>query len=427
VAAAIAVDIRATAVLIAVVAFAVVVSRPFQARTRRIAVRMATASSALAGRVAETATLVGDLRIFGVLGRARDQLARSIEASARLAREIQLSAVAVPALTRDATLAVLVVGMAVVVVGADVSLTVLGATVVLVLRALAHAQTLSSTLHRLADRSANLQPITERIEEWRPPGQAGWRRCRHIGKVELRGVSVAHGVDAPDALKETSLLVAGGEQLGVVGPTGAGKSTLAAVLLGLLRPREGLVLVDGFPLDEIDPAEWHARTAWVGQDPLLLTGTVRENIRFLRPQLADAAIERAAHAAVLGADLAHWRDGLDHHVGAAGAALSGGQRQRVALARALAGAPALVVLDEPTSALDVHAEAAVRDTLGALRGRASVVVMAHRLSTVNTCDRVAVVRAARIVALGPPGDLAETDPYFREALALSTPGRAAHA
>ena len=425
VAVAMVVDVRATAGLIAVVAFAVLVARPFQARTRRIAVRTAAASSELAGRVAETGRLAADLRIFGVGGRARDGLAGSVDTTARLAREIHLSANATPALTRDVTLAVLVLAMAVVVTSADVGLTVLGATVILLLRALAHAQTLSSTLHRLADRWANLGPIMERLEVWRPAAEPGRRPCRQIGEIELRDVSVAYAADAPDALAAASLVIGGGEQLGVIGPTGAGKSTLAATLLGLMTPRTGSVLVDGVPLGELDPADWHARVAWVSQDPLLLTGTVRENIRFLRPAVGDDAIERAARAAVLGADLDGWSDGLDHDVGPAGSALSGGQRQRVALARALAGDPQLVVLDEPTSALDVHTEAAVRETLAALRGRAIVVVIAHRLSTVNLCDRVAVMRAGRVVALGDPRELAERDRYFREALSLSASAPAA--
>ena len=422
--AAIAVDARATAALLAVVGFAVVIGRPLQLRMRRLATRASQAASELATRVAETSTMAGDLRIFGVRERAREQLATVVRSNGRLLRELQLATATGPALTRDATLGVLVLAMAIVVVAADVSLTVLSATVVLVMRALTHTQSLTATLHRLADRWANLEPITARLEDWRPQFESGRRRCGRIGDIELRGVSFAHARDAPDAVRDASLVVAAGEQLGVIGPTGAGKSTLAALLLGLLRPRDGLVLVDGVPLEEIDPRDWHARTAWVGQSPTLLSGTVRENIRFLRPQISDAAIERAARQAVLGADLDGWPDGLDHDVGPAGVALSGGQRQRVALARALAGTPDLVVLDEPTSALDVHTEVAVRETLGALRGSASVVVIAHRLSTINLCDRVAVLRDGQVVALGLPGELAHDDPYYREALALSAPGAA---
>ena len=335
-------------------------------------------------------------------------------------RELQLSAVAVPALMRDVTVAVLVLGMAVVVVGADVTLTVLGATVVLVLRALAHAQVLSSTLHRLADRSANLDPITERIEAWRPAARPGRRPCDRVGDIELRDVSVAHGdrrARCADTTEPRRRIRRAARRRRSDGRRQVHAGRRPARAAGATRGARRSPAAS--PLQEIDPAQWHARTAWVGQDPLLLGGTVRENIRFLRPHVSDDAIEQAAGPLSSSADVADWEDGLDHDVGPAGAALSGGQRQRVALARALAGAPELVVLDEPTSALDVHAEAAVRDTLTELRGRATVVVIAHRLTTVNLCDRVAVMRAGKLVALGPPGDLARNDPYFREALALS--------
>ena len=420
--AAMLVDVRATAGLLAVVVFAVLVGRPMQLRRRRLALRAAVAATTLAHRVAETVTLASDVRIFGVRDRARAAFASVVDTSTRLARDIQLAAAVGPVLTRDATLGVLVIAVAIIVVAADVSLTVLGATVVLVLRALSHAQALSTTLHRLADRWANLKPITDRLEQWETTVARGRRRCQRIGTVEVRAVSFAHADGAPDALREASLVVGDGEQLGIIGPTGAGKSTLAAILLGLLRPRDGRVLVDGVALDEIDAADWHSRIAWVAQDPALFTGTVRENIRFLREEIADESIAGAAQAAALDRDIAGWSDGLDHHVGPAGAALSGGQRQRIALARALAGEPDLVVLDEPTSALDVHTEAAVRATLAALRGSASVVVIAHRLSTINLCDRVAVLRDGQLVAIGPPDELAQEDAYYREALALSAPG-----
>ena len=179
------------------------------------------------------------------------------------------------------------------------------------------------------------------------------------------------------------------------------------------------MLVDDVPLAEIDPADWYRHTAWIGQEPRLLTGTVRENIRFFRPWVTDAAVERAAREAALEPDLAGWAEGLDRDAGPAGAALSGGQRQRIALARALAGDPALVVLDEPTSALDAHAEAAVRATLAALRGRATAVVIAHRLSTIRACDRVVVMRDGRVTAVGPPDEVSTSDRYLAEALTLA--------
>jgi ATP-binding cassette, subfamily B, bacterial len=207
--------------------------------------------------------------------------------------------------------------------------------------------------------------------------------------------------------------------VGVIGRTGAGKSTLASVLLGLLQPSQGTVSVGGVELERIDADDWHARTAWVGQDPRLLTGTVRDNIRFLRTEITDAAIEHAAASAGLSEELQRWPAGLDHNVGPAGAALSGGERQRVALARALAGNPDLIVLDEPTSALDVHTEEAVRQALNVARADRIVVIIAHRLSTVRACDRIAVLQAGRLEAVDAPAALESSNTYFREALAAS--------
>jgi len=157
----------------------------------------------------------------------------------------------------------------------------------------------------------------------------------------------------------------------------------------------------------------------VRQEPRLLTGTVRRNIRFLRDDVHDEEVRKAAEAAGLGPELESWPDGLEHNVGPAGAALSVGQRQRIVLARALAGHPDLLVLDEPTSALDAQTEAAVRDTIGRMRGRATVIVIAHRLSTLDACDRVAVLDDGRLAAFGPPGELAAAGGYYREALEFS--------
>jgi ABC-type multidrug transport system fused ATPase/permease subunit len=421
--AAVAVDVRATIALLAAVVLAIAIARAFRERTRRRSRANVDAIVALAAEVTETTDVAADLRVFGVTGRARERLGERLERSTRLAEEMQLAMGATPALTRDATIAVTVLGVAVLVTTVDIPLAVLGATVVLVMRALAHAQGLTSSFHRLAERAANVEHLRERLEEWRPKVPAGTRPCPRIGSVELRAVTFAHRPEEAAALRDVSLRLEPGEQLGVVGPTGAGKSTLAAIALGLLTPDSGEVLVDGVPLGLLDPADWHRLTAWVAQDPRLISGSVRDNIRFLRPHVGDAAVERAAHDAALAPDLASWDDGLDRDAGPAGAALSGGQRQRIALARALAGEPDLVVLDEPTSALDAHAEAAVRATLASLRGRATVIVIAHRLSTIRACDRLAVLREGRLVELGRPDEIAAAGSYLAEALALAAEGR----
>ena len=414
-----AISVWASLALLAVATLAVLLARPFRPRRRRAMERSTAAATTLAVETTETAGAARDLRVFGVVGAAQHRLGALIGEAARADRDARVIAVATPALTRDATVALLVVGLAVVVTSTDVSLPALGAAIVLMLRSLAHAQVVANLSVRLDDRRANLEVLEDRLRAWNRPVAHGTLPCPRVDRVELRGVGFTYRRAAEPALREVDLTLERGEQLGILGRTGAGKSTLALIVLGLLRPDVGTMLVDGTPIEQLRPRAWQARTAWVGQEPHLLTATVAENIRYLRDEIDDARMLEAAREAGLGPELARWPDGLEHHVGAAGARLSGGQRQRVALARALAGEPDLLVLDEPTSALDAHAEAAIRDALERWRRRGIVVVIAHRLSTIRRCDRIAIIEDGRLAALGAPDELAATNDYFRQVAALS--------
>jgi len=298
---------------------------------------------------------------------------------------------------------------------------VLGATIVLLLRAIGHAQAIASVSHGLTERAANLERVQRRLMMWRSVPQAvrGQVACAGIREIVLHDVGHTYEGAGRAALRGVNLTIRRGEQVGVIGRTGSGKSTLAGLLLGVLEVDEGRLEVNGTPLAELDPTSWRRLAAWVPQEPWLLDGTVADNIRFLRPELDDVAVLAAAELAGLGHELERWPEGIDHRTGSAGSALSGGQRQRVALARALAGSPELVVLDEPTSALDAHTEARVRHVLGLMREEATVVVIAHRLSTLAECDRVVVLDDGEVVATGSAAELADTSSYYREVVALS--------
>lgn len=207
--------------------------------------------------------------------------------------------------------------------------------------------------------------------------------------------------------------------VGIIGPSGAGKSTLVKLLLGVRDPSEGRVLVEGIDLREVDREWWTERVAFVAQDAQLFTGTVAENIRFFRHGIDDAAVRRAAARAHVLADVEALPEGFDTHLGERGSQLSGGQRQRLSIARAIAGGPDVLILDEPTSALDMRSEQLIRETLNELHGEQTVIVIAHRMSTLQQCDRLLVVDGGHLIAQGPPASLRHENEFYRKALELS--------
>ena len=186
----------------------------------------------------------------------------------------------------------------------------------------------------------------------------------------------------------------------MVGASGAGKSTLAALVPRLLDPSAGRVMIDGCDLRDLRLASLRAEVALVPQEPLLLPMSVADNIAFGRPQADRAAIVEAARAARAEAFIEALPEGYETRLGEGGQALSGGERQRLAIARALLTNAPVLVLDEPTAALDAESESAVMQTLAALRGRRTLLLIAHRLSTLRHADRIAVLDRGRLCESG---------------------------
>jgi ATP-binding cassette, subfamily B, bacterial len=221
------------------------------------------------------------------------------------------------------------------------------------------------------------------------------------GALEVRDVAFAYGGHRP-VVDGVSMTVRPGEVVGIVGPSGAGKSTLLRLLLGLLDPDRGDVVLDGMRLADIDRRMLPWLVAVVPQHPVVLSGSLAENVAFGRRLDRDRVVEALRRASLLG-DLPTLRLGIDTPVGEAGARLSGGQRQRLALARALYGRPRVLVLDEPTSALDALTERAIRSSLAEIG--CTQVIVAHRLATLQHADRVHVLDAGRVVDAGSPAEL----------------------
>jgi ATP-binding cassette, subfamily B, bacterial len=380
---------------------AVLAGRWPRARAAALARANSASNRVLATAVAETTHLARDLRLHGVAAAHVAGLDGPIRENGRLFAELRRHSRVVPACVRHGS----IVGVAAYLgtLGQLSTLAVgsLGATVLLIVRAIGYGQQVSAAIGSLADRETHLKRLGDALDRYRPSTPAGVRPATPVGVVEVSDLWFRHPAADLPVLRGVTMTVRPGEAVGIVGASGAGKSTLLHLLLGLLRPDAGRITAGGVDVADLDPDDWHRRVALVAQDPRLLSATVRDNIRFLRPEIDDEAIVRAAVAASLSDDLSGWPEGLDHPVGPLGGGLSAGQRQRVALARALAGSPEVLVLDEPTSTLDPANETAVVETIRRLRGRVAVVVVAHRTSTVDACDRVLALRDGVIRARDP--------------------------
>ncbi|WP_163863255.1 ABC transporter ATP-binding protein [Myxococcus eversor] len=264
-------------------------------------------------------------------------------------------------------------------------------------------KSLSGTLSQVLTGLAAAERLFALADEPAPPdtGDAAGPLSRAL---VLEGVKATYQ-DGREALRGVDLVVPAGKRVALVGPSGAGKTTLFSVLLGFLPSSGGRVLWDGAPLESLKPSSVRGQVAWVPQEPVLFSGTVRHNLRLGRPEATDAELWEAL-------TLAHAEDfvralpgGLDESVGERGSRLSGGQRQRLALARAFLCKPSVLLLDEPTSALDAASEAAVGAGLETLMRGRTVLVIAHRLSTVRDADVIAVVEEGRVVESGTHAEL----------------------
>jgi ABC-type multidrug transport system fused ATPase/permease subunit len=245
------------------------------------------------------------------------------------------------------------------------------------------------------------------------PARPGGQQRPIAGRLQVRGVSFAYAGGA-QALSDVSFTVEPGQTVALVGRSGGGKSTLASLLIGFYRPQAGEILLDGLPLEAHASASLRRQTAVVPQAGLVLSGTVRENIRYGALDADDAAVWQAARLAQAEDFIRELPQGLDAQVGDLGVRLSGGQRQRIAIARALLRDPRLLILDEATSALDAVSEQAVAQALRNLKQGRTTLVIAHRLSTVVGADLILVLDKGKVVQQGTHAQLMAQGGIYRE-------------
>lgn len=406
------------AVLIALLGLGAVLA-PLRRRIRARSAEQAQSSIAFARSVAEFGTLGQEMQTFGVKEQFAGRVAALSDASTENARRVQVISGALTPVYTFLAYAAVVAGITVLSLVGVGDLAAVGSVMLLMLRSLSYGQQLLAVSGTMAASLPFLERLGSTLADYEAsPASQGGRVPDHVTPLAIRDVSF----DYPGgrrALVDVELTIQRGEMIGVIGPSGAGKSTLAQLLLGLRDPSRGVVTAGGIDLREVDRAWWTQHVAFVAQDASLFTGTVAENIRFFREGFSETDLELAAAQANVLADIRRLERGFGTHLGERGSQLSGGQRQRLSIARALVGRPELLILDEPTSALDGQSEILIRDTLAELHGRITSIIIAHRMSTLDLCNRIVVIEGGRISAAGSPEALRERSEFYRNALSAA--------
>jgi ATP-binding cassette subfamily B protein len=415
---ALALNVEAAAVVLGAAILLFGVLRPLNALGHRRASELSQAQMNYAGGVGEAVRVAEETQVFGVADAQRVRLGELIGIAKELFYRTQLLARLVPNLYQSLIFLIIILGL----VGLNASgaghFASLGAVVLLLVRAGTYGQQVQGSY--LLVRQAI--PFVERLQEAERRYLAsvpatGGRVLPHVQTLALAEVSYAYRPGSR-VLSDSSFEVAGGEAIGVVGPSGAGKSTLVQILLRLRDADNGRYLVNSTPVGEFAFEDWQARVAYVAQEPRLIHASVAENIRYFR-SMDDDVVERAAKLARIHDDIIGWANGYDTIVGPRADAVSGGQQQRICLARALAAEPEVLVLDEPTSSLDPRSEALIQESLMALKGEVTLFIIAHRMSTLDVCDRVMVIVDGQLDAFDTVGLLQRKNAYYRSASTLA--------
>jgi ATP-binding cassette, subfamily B, bacterial len=418
--AAVIVNPAATAVILVGTILVSSLLRPLVTLTRTYA-RVQTKSNArFSVKVAEIVRLAQDMRVFHATARVRSQVDEAAREAEAMLRKTRFLLRAAPGIYVSVAFGLVLVAMAVIDFAHLGGVASLGAVILFLVRGLSYSQQLQNTQQGSAEVLAYIDEVRARIAWFRAdPVVDGAQPLPSLSSIEFSHVCYRYE-GADDVLADVSFSVRPGEAIGVVGPSGAGKSTLVQLLLRLRQPMAGLYLVNGTNARDFKLGDFYGRVSFVPQEPRLIRGTIAENIRFFRDEISEAQVRRAATAANLIEDIEAWEGGFDREIGDGAADLSGGQKQRIAIARALAGRPNLIILDEPTSSLDPRSDHLVLQSLNDLKGEATLIIVAHRLSTLGFCDRIMVLEAGRVTAMGPPDELARTNAFLRDSRRLST-------
>jgi ATP-binding cassette subfamily B protein len=393
--------------------------RPLRGRQARYSRSLSQAQVQYAGGIAEAIRVALETQVFGVAAAQRQRIGKLVEGSQYFYVRSRTLYALVSNMYQSLIYVLLVAGIAGLYFLVSPSHAgQLGGVVLLLSRAGTSGQVLQGAYQGLLTSLPFIERAQETERRYVESGvHDGQRELDRVRSVAFESVGFAYREGQP-VLSDISFEVTGGEVIGIIGPSGAGKSTVVQLLLRLRPPDHGRYLINGAPAADFRLADWHRQVSYVGQEPRLLHASVTDNIRFYR-DIDDAAVERAARLARIHDDIVNWPKGYETIVGPRADAVSGGQQQRICLARALAARPEVLVLDEPTSALDPQSEALIGESLKALKHELTLFIVAHRMSTLDICDRVMVIVDGRLVAFETKALLQRDNSYYRHASQLA--------
>lgn len=369
--------------------------------------------SALSHRIKEILLGIRTIRAFGQEGYEQERFAAESLACHRAQVGQDLLASLIHPLS-EGLAAIALMGLVFVTLKAGLSLPVLATVVFMLLRLLPQLQSASNQWALILARQAAVEEVLDLMN---PPGtayvRAGGRRLdRWTQGIRYERIGFSYPQRDHAALSDIDLDIVKGQTIALVGPSGAGKSTLIQLLCRFYDPTAGRIWVDGQDMLDFDPASWRARIAMVSQDIHIFSTTVRDNIAYGKPGATEAEIVAAARRAHADEFIAGLPQGYDTLVGDRGLLLSGGQRQRLSIARAILCDPEILILDEATNALDTLAETHIQAAIEELGRHRTVIVVAHRLSTIQRADRIVVLDQGRIVEQGRFAELLARNGLF---------------
>jgi ABC-type multidrug transport system fused ATPase/permease subunit len=371
--------------------------RPIAKRVKRGSSQLAATNKGLSSQVAQTSRVSQEIAAFDVAAPVAATLNDRIEASGRFVGQVRFAANLMPTVYQSAALGLILLMVGVLSATSSEGVGNVAPVLLLFVRTLGYGRQIQTQTQKGVEVSPYVDALEEEIQALidRTPPRPTEVIDRFDG-MTFRDVSFEYQPGRP-VLTDVDLEIEPGSAVGLVGPSGAGKSTLMQLILGLRRPTEGDVRVNGVSIGDIAPECWASVMSFVPQDNKLIRGTVAENIAFYRDGFSADDIEAAGRAAHLHDEIMAFPEGYDTPIGPGQRDLSGGQRQRLGIARAVVARPMCLVLDEPTSALDDRSERLVRQTLQEIKAWTTLIVIAHRPGILEVCDHLVKVEHGHVV------------------------------